>query len=49
MKKSYIKPEMNIFKLAITQMLAASPDSVNNEVGNGTFLSREAKDIDDDY
>ena len=49
MKKTYINPEITVVRLATIQILASSPDSVNNELGSGTFLSRSADFDEEDW
>ena len=43
MKKEYMEPQMEVVKIEIHHMLAASPTSWDGEVG-----SRELDDWDDD-
>ena len=44
MKKTYIIPEMEVVKIQMQQMLAASPTEVIEEVGGGSQLGRELDD-----
>jgi hypothetical protein len=44
MKKTYIIPEMEVVKIQMQQMLAASPTEAIEEVGGGTQLGREFGD-----
>ena len=41
MKKTYIIPEMEVVKIQMQHMLAASPNQVNEIVGVGEPLGRE--------
>lgn len=41
MKKTYINPEMEVVKIQIQQMLAASPNEIIEEVGSGPQLGHE--------
>ena len=49
MKKTYIIPEMEVVKIQIQQMLAASPNGAYDEQGSGTQLSREFEFDDEEY
>ncbi len=44
MKKTYIIPEMEVVKIQMQHMLAASPNQVNEIVGEGEPLGREFGD-----
>ena len=49
MKKTYINPQIQVVKIQIQQMLAASPNGAYEEQGSGTQLSREFDfDFDDE-
>ena len=44
MKKTYIIPEMEVVKIQMQHMLAASPNQVNEIVGEGEPLGHEFDD-----
>ena len=46
MKKEYMKPQVEVVKLEIHHMLAASPTSWNGEVGSREFFEDD-DDLDD--
>jgi len=48
MKKVYVNPSLEVVKIEIHQMLAASPNSAFEEVGGGSQLGREFGDEFDD-
>lgn len=49
MKKTYINPQIQVVKIQIQQMLAASPNGAYDEQGSGTQLSREFDFDDEEY
>ena len=50
MKKTYINPELEVVKVEINQLLAASPNGLHEEQGSGSILGHEDEfDFDSDF
>jgi len=51
MKKTYINPKLEVVKIAVHQMLAASPDGFDNSIDTTGGDGNDAltRDIDEDW
>lgn len=49
MKKTYINPELEVVKIAIQQMLAASPDGFAKSIDTTGGSGEDALGHDDEY